>query len=501
MRELFANCHDYIYVYNFAQKRYQYISDSVKNLTGFSKEEMFELGPDDIYERFHPDDREKLLNVYEKAKFDKPLKIDAEVVFRWKCKQGDYRWYSDRRGLIYDGDGSVKAIVGMALDITKYVRGREQLEASEQRYRDLVECSADAVWRVDVNGYYTFMSSGVKEMTGYDPEELIGKHFSVLLTEESSRWASESMMKRVSGAYEDKNLIFKLHHRRRDGSEYVSEIRSAPIYNAEGEVVEIQGTSRDITERERSQHEIDRYKLEVNHSERLAMLGTMVSTVAHELNQPLTVIQLFLQDCLQVLKEGGDKEQAVEDIRDSLVEVEKANSVIHRYQQFSRRPADIHVESIDIKSTVEKMVRVFKQQANLKKLKLVVDESLAEVPKASGKIADLEQVFFILIENAIQAADGSRRTELKIGGEVDNGCVILSFEDNCGGIKPGDMERIFEPFFSTKSAQEGTGLGLCILKRILDKYGGKVNVENQAGEGVCFYVLFRINDRNVVDLT
>jgi len=105
----------------------------------------------------------------------------------------------------------------------------------------------------------------------------------------------------------------------------------------------------------------------------------------------------------------------------------------------------------------------------------------------------LEQVFFALVDNAIQAADGKKAYQLVISGILKAKHIELRFSDNCGGIAPEHLNKIFEPFFTTKPAGKATGLGLCIVEHVVSRAGGNVRVESKPGEGTTFYITLPIN--------
>jgi C4-dicarboxylate-specific signal transduction histidine kinase len=107
----------------------------------------------------------------------------------------------------------------------------------------------------------------------------------------------------------------------------------------------------------------------------------------------------------------------------------------------------------------------------------------------------VEQLFFSLVENAVQAADGREEHRLAIRGVVKDRVVELAFADDCGGIAPKHVGRIFEPFFTTKNNEKATGLGLCIIERVLRKIGGKVRVDNRPGIGVTFIITLPVDSK------
>jgi two-component system sensor histidine kinase HupT/HoxJ len=101
---------------------------------------------------------------------------------------------------------------------------------------------------------------------------------------------------------------------------------------------------------------------------------------------------------------------------------------------------------------------------------------------------ELDDLFFALVQNAVQAADGTKDRRLLITGTLQGDMVVLRFQDDCGGIEPTHVPRIFEPFFTTKPSDQGSGLGLCIARRIVCQRGGQITVESRYGEGTAFTV-------------
>ena len=369
---------------------------------------------------------------------------------------------------------------------------QQQLSSEKARYRSLIDCSTDVVWRINLDGVFTFISKAVEDMGGYSPMELIGEPCSVFLEENSAQKVFDSLDKRKKGLLENKSYFFELIHRKKDGSEFPCEVRTAPILDSEGNVIEIQGFSRDITNIKAAEEKIDLYREQVSQAKKLAMLVTISATVAHELNQPLTVIRLMLQDCLLELSRIDNCEKVVEDINDSLIEIQKAGRVIQRFRDVAKPSYDIAKEyQGDIARILDKIVSLMSQTARRSNMQLIISSNMKEVLSCSDNLCDIEQVFFILIENAIQAADGKKNRQLKINGYVEDDTVVLTFADDCGGIQQSHIDKIFEPFFTTKS--DGTGLGLCIVKRILDVIGGKILVESKPGDGTTFFVKMPAN--------
>jgi two-component system NtrC family sensor kinase len=121
------------------------------------------------------------------------------------------------------------------------------------------------------------------------------------------------------------------------------------------------------------------------------------------------------------------------------------------------------------------------------------------IPEMECNPAEIEQIFFILIQNAVQAANPGKANQLEITFSFKNNALKISFSDNCCGIEDEHLPRIFEPFFTTKPAGQGTGLGLSIAKRIVEKYGGTISVISKPGYGSTFDVVFPFADDTIMD--
>jgi two-component system, NtrC family, sensor kinase len=114
------------------------------------------------------------------------------------------------------------------------------------------------------------------------------------------------------------------------------------------------------------------------------------------------------------------------------------------------------------------------------------------MPSIEGIAGEIEQMFFILVQNAIQAAKSNKKQWFNISGSVKGEHIELVFSDNCGGIEPCNIDEIFEPFFTTKPAEQGTGLGLAILQQIMIDHNGSVRVDSKFEQGTTFYVTLPI---------
>jgi len=240
--------------------------------------------------------------------------------------------------------------------------------------------------------------------------------------------------------------------------------------------------------RSRTQRELREYHEKMFRTEQLASLGTISANIAHELNQPLTVIQLLLQQSRRSLN-GKKKDLSLlkENVTDSLDELSKAAEIVDRFRTFARQSSPSSIERINICKIAQKLTDVLKSAA--KKAKLNLSLNVPENPVLIlANTAEIEQLFFVIIQNSIQAADKKTVNNLKIKIYQKKDRIYLEFEDDCGGVDTEIENLIFRPFFTTKSQQQGTGLGLSILQRIVERYGGSVDFKNKPEFGISFII-------------
>ena len=225
----------------------------------------------------------------------------------------------------------------------------------------------------------------------------------------------------------------------------------------------------------------------MRHTERLASLGMVSATLAHELIQPLSVVRLAIQDAGARL-EGLDCPGGVrQDLQDALTACSRIGEIVTGFGELARGPGKQKEIEVHIQRVAERTIRLLEPSAKQARLRLRT-ENLDALPALTMRENDLEQLFFALAQNAVQAADGVKDRYLLIAGTLQEDRVVLQFQDNCGGIDPAHLTRIFDPFFTTKPPGKGTGLGLCIARRIVYRRGGQISVESRSGEGAAFTV-------------
>jgi len=283
------------------------------------------------------------------------------------------------------------------------------------------------------------------------------------------------------------NVEFILSTRKH--SKLIAEISTTLIQDSDGKPRSFMAIIRDISSRKQMEQQLI-------HSERLAGIGEMAASIAHELNQPLNNISISLENLLQEVSnskaiEGQYLYQKSQNIFENL---ERMENIIDHVRAFSRGLDDTFRGLFDITSSIRNGIMLVAQQFNNLGIELVHGES-KKIPPCIGNTYKFEQVIVNLLINAKDALEEKGKTiasgyhkQISIRSGLQKNIVTIEVRDNGCGILPQDLTRVMLPFFSTKQEGRGTGLGLSITYNIIKEMNGKIKVESESGEGTCITI-------------
>jgi PAS domain S-box-containing protein len=376
------------------------------------------------------------------------------------------------------------------VDITERKQLEEQLRASEQRYRAVVEGAGEAIAAVDAQGVFQFLNTTAGRRLGGQPADFVGKSMWELFPRE----VAEPQMAHVreviaSGRGRSVISLADVNGELRWYNTTVEPLRDSAGAITAGLVI-----ARDIHEFRTAQQELETYREKMAGAERLASLGTLSASLSHELTQPLTVIRLSIQNALKDLETVSCDKRIREYLNDGLAETAQVTAIVDRFRNFARRASEKMVSKVVLAETARRVLHLLEESARRARVTLET-HGLEGLPAIYAHAKDIEQVFFALAQNAIQAADGARDRRLCISGARRGEQIELRFADGCGGIAPEHLSRLFEPFFTTKRPGEGTGLGLCIVQRLVSQAGGHLRVDSQPGAGTSFFITLPIEEK------
>jgi C4-dicarboxylate-specific signal transduction histidine kinase len=251
-------------------------------------------------------------------------------------------------------------------------------------------------------------------------------------------------------------------------------------------MIHIMGDLRETTiVMERREQELREKQEQLVQAGKLATLGELTTGVAHELNNPLNNIGLFVGNAVDLVELGtAADERVVRELSRAMQQVRKATEIISHLRTFGRA-APFSRDPVDLTQVIEQALFLVEAQLRLRNITVRVDLG-SERPVVVGNPVQLEQVFINLLTNARDALAEAPRKEIDIIGSMVPDGVEITFADTGPGIPPGLEHRVFDPFFTTKDVGQGTGLGLSITYGIIKELGGTISVVSQPGQGARF---------------
>jgi PAS domain S-box-containing protein len=482
---------------------------------------------DYIEPEYHPIILETLEQVFQTGK-------PGSYIHKGEGLNGGVSWYESHIGPL-ESDGKVVAAIMIATDITerkeaedallraheeterqvrerttellqtnealqKEIGERKRVEASllesEQRFRSLVESTSDMVWELDLSGVYTYVSPKAKDLLGYDAEEIIGKSPFDLMSGDESKRASSFLMEVSEKQRPFSGFQTTVIHK--DGRRIIVETSGVPILDSGGDIMGFRGIDRDITERIRSQEHMFQ-------AAKMVSLGTLVSGVAHEINNPITsimlngpILQKIWTDTSPILDEyfkehkdirvaGISYSQMSERVPVLLSDIvegtKRIKRIVDELKNFARQGPSTLTDDVDINKAVKKAVRFASNLIKKATRHFSVDYAV-NLPGIKGNTQHIEQVAINLIINACEALpDNGHSIQVVTEYDHKSDSIAIKVRDQGEGMLPEVLERIGDPFFTTKRDGGGTGLGLAISTRIIKDHGGKIEFDSAPGEG------------------
>lgn len=360
-----------------------------------------------------------------------------------------------------------------------------RLRASELRFRTVVEAVPSAILLVDHRGMITLANAQAEAMFGYSRANLVAKPVEMLIPE---RFRGPHVGLRGSYGKDPRTRAMgagrELFARRNDGGEFPVEVALSPMSTGEG--LFILASVVDVTERRRVERTTARQRDELAHLSRVAMLGELSGSLAHELNQPLAAILSNAQAAQRFLAQSPPRVDKLAEILSDIVKCDhRAGAVIQRLRSMLRKE-DAQHDLLDINDVVQESLHLIR--SDLLNRHVMASADLADsLPPVSGDRNQLQQVMLNFVMNGCDAMDGgenSRRLLVRTRSTAE-GNVEFSVADHGSGIPPADLERIFDPFVTSKS--HGLGLGLAICRSIAEAHGGRLWATNNADAGATLH--------------
>ena len=386
---------------------------------------------------------------------------------------------------LFDEAGALRGFAKFVFDVTDQRAAEQALRSSEEHLRSILSTVPDAMIVIDEQGAILSFSTAAERLFGYSEEEMRGANVSRLMPS-PDRERHDTYIKRYLATGERRiigigRVVFA---ERRDGTTFPMELSIGEAFG-KGQRL-FTGFIRDLTERRQTEERLEEIQSELIHVSRISAMGTMASTLAHELNQPITAVANYVEAVRDLLAEPDmdDMTMIREALDDAAKESMRAGHIVRRLRDFvARGESDKTVEKLPALINEAAVLGLIGAQAKGVRPHFDLD------PDATPVLADrvqVQQVLINLIRNAIEAMMSSRRKQLTVTSRNDERDMVrITVSDTGPGVDPQIAEQLFTAFISTKV--EGMGLGLSICRTIVEANGGRIWMEAREGGGTHFH--------------
>lgn len=465
----------YVQGYHQGAFRFEFCSSSLKSITGWTPEQ-WQLNS--LTSLIHPDDRD----IYLKKSKQLLQHSRVSLQYRVRCENGCYKWLQDEAKLLRDNRGVPVEAVGLYLDVTEIKEASEKILRSEESYRALVDDSPAIIFRFRPDLSVIFANASLASGLNISTDEVENLDFGTYM---STAQRDEKLLKLSQLSVSQPTISSEICIQRPDMEKRWWVLYERGLFDENGSLIEVQAVGRDNTE-------VHQTRQQLFQSAKMASLGEMATGLAHEINQPLSVIQMTLTNLMvRAADNQVPASYLVEKLNRISSQVVRAAGIVKHVCIFGRWSGVDGVPFAPGKC-VEGALSLLGQKLELLGIE-VLCEGLEKAPVVSGQPDRLEQVFVNILINAAYALSERKKQEpdlcprIRISALATEKVLTLSVEDNGGGIPELILKKVFDTFFTTKPVDHGTGLGLSVSKEIVKQMSGRLLVKN-APDGAIFSI-------------
>ena len=441
-------------------------------------------------EGVHAQDFDKCLETYVSA-FD--VRKSFTMQYRLRNRHGEYRWISDNGVPRYDAQGTFIGYIGACVDLTELVKREEVLRQFEERVTLAADAAGFGVWEMDVTTRTAWMSDSARDL--FQLESTIAvthETFQDRVHTEDRAFRQAAMNQAVEerGGYEIEYRAALPEATLR----WIAE-RAQCAKDESGEFTRLIGVSADVTRRKLAEEQARRHREEIGRLSRVALLGEMSASIAHELNQPLTAIINNASAAHCFIDQGVKLDTLREILVDIAADGHRAHDVINNIRNTIKKGATLR-ESVNLNVIVTKVAHMF--EPDMASHSCELETSLAkDLPAIEANPVQILQVLINLVSNALDAMRDTppARRKVQIATKSNgNRSIEVAVRDSGTGIPDEVRERLFDQFFTTK--EKGLGMGLAIVRSIVEAHSGTIEVEDLKGGGARFCFILPINQES-----
>ncbi len=384
--------------------------------------------------------------------------------------------------------------VVFVIDMTERKHAEEALRESNERFRDYAETASDWLWETGPDHRITSISEHV-DAVGMGPTLMPGVirwEIASDVESEPEKWRLHREMLALHQPFRD----FVYSTLNASGSQVYVRISGKPVFDAKGNFLGYRGTGADVTAISRADHAeeaLRKAQIELARATRVTTLGELTASIAHEVNQPLAGIVANAQAGLRWLdRETPDLDRARRSVEWVISDGNRASEVIRRVRALANK-SDLEMVPLDVNDVVREVIALMQRELFNHEVSLRTELTPA-LPMILGDRVQLQQVIINLVMNGIEAMQSvtDRQRELVIRSRQDEKQQVFASVTDCGvGISAEDADRLFNPFFTTKSS--GMGMGLSICRSIMEAHGGRLWVTSNVPHGATFQFTLPVN--------
>lgn len=383
----------------------------------------------------------------------------------------DGRWLLTTRRRMADG-----GLVWTVKDVTEHKLTEETLTLLTRA----VEESPSIVVITDPAGVVEYVNPRFTEVSGYDAAEVIGHNIAIL---KSTKTSAKDFKRVWTTLATGEPWRGRQRNRRKDGSEYRTNASISPVRSTDGAITHFVSVEDDLTARLEAEQQARAHRQQLKRYMRIATIGEMGATLAHELNQPIAAVVNYCRGSLRRLASGSwTPDELAEALREAYGEARRASEILDNIARFVR-PSTQRKHAEDINTIIRSAVRLIENDLRRQRIDLVL-ELAPDLPPVTVTAVEVEQTLVNLLRNGIDALSEKRsdgRTIIVGSAMLDADTLGVSVQDNGRGFPLDAVEHAFDPFFTTKP--EGMGMGLAISRSIIETHGGRVWVQANPGGG------------------
>jgi PAS domain S-box-containing protein len=473
-------------------------NDSMSKILGYSKEELMGMN-----NRQYMDDA-TAKKVYETFNQVYRTGVPAKA-FDWELirKDGTKRILETSVLLLRDSKGRPIGFYGIGRDITERKQAEAALSESEEKYRTILHSIEEFYYEVDLAGNLTFFNDAMIKISGYSKEELVGMNNRKYMSEETAKKVYQTFNRVYRTGIPTKEFDWELI--RKDGTKRFFETSVSLMRDSKGQPIGFYGIGRDITERKESEEQATLHQQQMMQASKMVALGTLVSSMAHEINNPNNFIMLnapLLREAWEnsqpILQEYYEKNgdfiiggMRYSEMRENIPVLfsgildgsKRIKQIVEDLRSFVRRDTSDMTQSVDMNAVLKSAVTLLSNMI-MKSTNHFSIEYGNHLPLLKGNFQRLEQVIINLIQNACQAIRDTRKAIfVSTSFDEKRRGITVRVDDEGVGIPPEILPHITDPFFTTRHESGGTGLGLSISSRIVKEHGGTLIFTSEVRKG------------------